>query len=75
MITADEGIECLLGVDFLKTKKFVLKLDEEKLYSSHIKISIPLTAEKTQRIQIFAVAGQNTYIQSKNESLMGIKIC
>ena len=73
VITADEGIECLLGNDFLKTNKCVLNLHEEKLYSSHFKISIPLTTEKTQGVQVFAIAGQNTHIQSKNESLMKIR--
>ena len=74
VITADEGIECLLGIDFLKTNKCVLNLHEEKLYSSHFKISIPLTTEKTQGVQVFAVGGQNTYIQSKNESLMRTRL-
>ena len=74
VITADEGIECLLGIDFLKTNKCVLNLHEEKLYSSHFKISIPLTTEKTQGVQFFAVGGQNTYIQSKNENLMRIRL-
>ena len=46
VITADEGIECLLGIEFLKTNKCVLNLHEEKLYSSLFKISIPLTTEK-----------------------------
>ena len=73
VITADEGIESLLGIDFLKTNKCVLKLHEKKLYSSHFKISIPLTTEKTQGVQVFAIAGQTTYIQSKNESLMKIR--
>ena len=61
VITADEGIECLLRKDFLKTNKCVFNLHEEKLYSSHFKISIPLTTEKTQGLRVFAVAGQNTY--------------
>ena len=74
VITADEGIECLLGIDFLKTNKCLLNLHEEKLYSSYFKTLIPLTTEKTQGVQIFAVAGQNTYIQSKNESLMRIRL-
>ena len=74
VITTDEGIECLLGIDFLKTNKCVLNLHKEKLYSIHFKISIPLTTEKTQGVQVFAVAGQNTYIQSKNESLMRIRL-
>ena len=74
VITAVEGIEYLLGIDFLKTNKCVLNLHEEKLYSSHFKFSIPLTTEKTQDIQVFAIAGQNTYIQSKNESLMKIRL-
>ena len=74
MITADEGIEVLLGIDFPKTNKCVLNVHEEKLYSGHFKISIPLITEKTQGVQVFSVAGQNTYIQSKNESLMGNKI-
>ena len=65
VITADEGIECLLGIDFLKTNKCVLNLDEEKLCSSHFKTSIPLTTENTQGVQVFAVTGQNTYIQRK----------
>ena len=56
VITADEGIECLLGIDFLKTNKCELNLHEEKLYCSHFKISIPLTTEKTQGVQVFAVA-------------------
>ena len=72
VITVDEGIECLLGIDFLKTNKCVLNLHEKKLYSSHFEISIPLTTEKTQGVQLFAVAGQNTYIQGKNKILMGI---
>ena len=74
VITADEGIGCLLGIDFLKTNKFVLNFHEEKLYSSHCKISIPLTTEKTQGVQILAIAGQNTYIQSKNKNLMKIRL-
>ena len=74
VITADEGIECLLGIDFLKTNKCVLNLHQEKLYSSHFKISIPLNTEKTQGVQVFAIAGQNTYIQSKNESLMKFRL-
>ena len=74
VITADKGIECRLGIGFLKTNKCVLNLHEEKLYSSHFKISIPLTTEKTQGVQVFAVAGQNTYIRSKNENLMGIRL-
>ena len=60
VITADEGIECLLGTDFLKTNKCILNLHEERLYSSHFKVSIPLTTEKTQGVQVFEVAGQNT---------------
>ena len=74
VITTDEGIECLLGIDFLKTNKCVLNLHEAKLYSSQFKISIPLTKEKTQGVQVIAIAGQNTYIQSKNESLMKIRL-
>ena len=31
VISADEGIECLLGIDFPKTNKCVLNLHEEKL--------------------------------------------
>ena len=38
VITADESIECLLRIDFLKNNKCVLNLHEEKLYSSHFKI-------------------------------------
>ena len=74
VITADEGIECLLVIDFLKTNKCVLNLHEEKLYSSHFEISIPLTTEKTQGVQVFAIAEQNTYIQSKNDGLMKIRL-
>ena len=74
VITADDGIECLLGIDFLKVNKCVLNLHEEKLYSSHFKISKPLTKEKTQGVQVFRVAGQNTYKQNKNESLMKIRL-
>ena len=74
VITAGEGIECLLGIDFLKTNKCVLNLYEEKLYSSHFKISIPLNTEKTQGVQVFAIPGQNTYIQSKNKNLMKIRL-
>ena len=74
MITADKSIECLLGIDFLKTNKCVMNLHEEKLYSSHFKISIPLTTEKTQGVQVLAVVGQNTYKQSKNESLIRIRL-
>ena len=36
VLTADEGIECLLGIDFLKTNNYLLNLHEEKLYSSHL---------------------------------------
>ena len=74
VITADESIECLLGINFLKTNKCVLNLHEEKLYSGHFKISILLTTEKISRCSVFAVAGQNTYIQSRNESLMRIRL-
>ena len=31
VLTADEGIECLLGNDFLKTNKFVLNLTNEEV--------------------------------------------
>ena len=57
VITADKGIECLLGIDFLKTNKCVLNLHEVKLYSSHFKISIPLTTEKTQGVHFFCSCG------------------
>ena len=50
--------------------KYVLNLHEEKLYSSQFKVSIPLATEKTQGVQVFAIARQNTYIQSKSKSLM-----
>ena len=33
-----------------------------------------LTTEQTQGFQVFAVAGQNTYIQSKNKSLTSIRL-
>ena len=46
VITADE---CLLGIDFLKTNKCVLTLHEEKLYSSHFKISITQRKRKVFR--------------------------
>ena len=42
-IMTDEGMECRLGIDFLETNKCLLKLNEEKVYSSDFKISIPLT--------------------------------
>ena len=74
VITAGEGIECLLGIDFLKTNKCVLILHEEKLHSGHFKISIPLTTGKTQGVLVFAAAGQNTYIEIKNKSLMRIRL-
>ena len=35
VMTADEGIEGLLGIDFLKTNNCVLSLHEEKLFSGH----------------------------------------
>ena len=62
VIMADEGIECLLGIDFLKTNKCELNLHEEKLCSSHFKVSIPLTTEKTQGVQVFAIATKHLYI-------------
>ena len=51
-----------------------MNLHEENLYSSHFKTSIPLTTEKTQGVQVFTNAGQITYIQNKNESLMRIRL-
>ena len=51
-----------------------MNLQEEKLYSSHFKISIPLTTEKTQGVQVFCNCGTKTYIQSKKESLMKIRL-
>ena len=72
--TEDEGIECLLGVFFLTTNKCVLNLHEEKLYSRHFKNSIPLATDKTQGVHVFAVAGENTYIQSINKNLMRIRL-
>ena len=74
VITAEKVIECLLGIVFLKTNKCVLNLHEEKLYSSHFKFSIQFITEKTQGVQVFAIAGRNTYIQSKKESLMRIRL-
>ena len=38
VITADEVIECLLGIDFLKTNKCVLSVHEEKIYISQLNI-------------------------------------
>ena len=52
----------------------MLNLQEEKLYSSQFKVSIPLTTEKTQGIHVSAIAGQNIYIQSKNEYFMRIRL-
>ena len=51
-----------------------MKLHGEKLYSSQFKISIPLTTEKKQAVQVFAIAGENTFIQSKNECLMKVRL-
>ena len=70
VITADKDIEYLVWIEFLKTNKCVLNLHEEKLHSSLFKISIPLSTEKRQGVPVFAIAGQNTFIQSKNENLM-----
>ena len=42
--------------------------------TGHFKISKPFSTEKTQVVQVFAIVGQNTYIQSKNESLMRISL-
>ena len=72
VITADEGIEYLLGIDFQKTNKCLLNLQEEKLYSSHFKVSILLTTVKKQGSQSFPIVGENIYIQSKTECLMRI---
>ena len=72
VIMADEGIECLLGIDFLKTNKCVLNLHAEKLYSSQFKFSIPFATERTQGVQVFAILGENFYIQSENECLIRI---
>ena len=74
VIMADERIECLLEIDFLKANKCVLNLHEEKLYSSQFEISIPLRTEKTRGVQIAAIAAENAYIQSKRECLMRIKL-
>ena len=74
VITEDESIECLLGTDFLKVNKCALNLHEENLYSSQFEISIPLTTETTRGVQVFAIAGENTYIQSKIECLIRIKL-
>ena len=74
VIMAEEGIERLLGIDFLKNNKCLLNLNEEKLYSSQFKISIPLTTEKTQVFQFFAIARENNYIESKNECLMRLRL-
>ena len=35
---------------------------------------MPFSTEKTLGVQIFAVSGQNTYIQSENENLMRIRL-
>ena len=59
-----------MWIELLKTNKCVLNLPEEKLHSSLFKISIPLSTEKRQGVPVFAIAGQNTFIQSKNEILM-----
>ena len=74
VITADECINCLLGIDLLKTQKLVLNLREAKLYSNHFKISIPLTTEKTQGVQFFAIAGRNNHIQIKNENVKKLRL-
>ena len=67
LMTADEGIECLLGRELLKNNICVLSLHEEKLYRCEFKVSTPLTTAKTQGIPI---AGENAYMQSENEVLM-----
>ena len=64
----------MLGNDFLKTKKCVLNLHEEKLHCSQFKISIPLTTEKTQGDQFLAIARENTYTQKENDCLMRIRL-
>ena len=46
VITADKGVECLLGIDFLKTNKCFLSLQEEKLYSIHFKVQYRLPQRK-----------------------------
>ena len=43
LVTADQVIECLQVIEFLKTNNCVLNLHEEKLYSSYFEISIALT--------------------------------
>ena len=63
-----------MRIDFRKTNKCVLNLHEEKLYSSHLKMSIPPTTEKTQGVQVFEISGQNTYIHSKNKRLIRIRL-
>ena len=51
----------------------VLNLHEEKQYCSQFKIWIALTKEKLQDVEVFAIAGENTYIQS--ETRMSNKNC
>ena len=60
VITTEKGIEFRLGINFLKTNKCELNLQGEKLFSSHFKISIQLTTEKTQGVKVFAIVRQNT---------------
>ena len=67
VITADEGIDCLLGIDFLKTNKCVLNLNEEKLYSSHLKISVPLTTEKKQGVQFLELRDKTLIYRLKTK--------
>ena len=72
VITTDEGIECLLGIDFLKTNKCVLNLHEEKLYSSHFQYRSP---QRKRKVFKFLQFRDKTLIyRVKTKSLMKIRL-
>ena len=63
-----------MGIDFMKTNKHVLNWHKANLYSSQNKNSTSLTTDKTQVVQVFVIAEENTWIQSKNKCSMKIRL-
>ena len=74
LVTAEECIECIIGIDFLVRTKCVLNIAEKQMYSNRLQLSVPLTTDKYEVTQTFAVSTKNEIVPSKHEALINIQL-
>ena len=74
LVTAEECIECIIGIDFLVRTKCVLNIADKQMYSNRLQLSVPLTTDKYEVTQTFAVSTKNEIVPSKHEALINIHL-